>query len=765
MVNSGAHHVVGLLFLGSNVDAEPNGLPWPRANGDDLAGGFDDENGVRFNGWIVPGQMASITIQSSGSGFLDAWIDFQANGNWSDPMDRIFTSQAVVAGFNNFTFSVPVGLVNGTYSYARFRLSSAGGLLPTGLAVDGECEDYEVIIGTHSQASRIVDQDAGLSYAQNEIPLAIDSGSSNIIAAYNDNPFPNGPGLGYSYSTNSGVSWTSGQLAMPINAISSISMVDAFDPSVTYDAMGNAFIAHIATDFDWTNGPESGLYVHRSANAGATWSIPVTVSLDSGAMAASDTNFRFNDRCQIKADIGLSSPKKNNVYVTWIKDRGWNLSRPLSDIYFSASTDNGASFSMPVQVNNSTNDLGNLPIHAIASNGDIYLLWVDYNVQTGGTGVLFLDRSTDGGTTWGTDLVVDTIQLPPLNLNGSGVRAKGAAIIRTDPTNSSTLYIAYAADPDTLGPDEGDIFFIRSANAGVTWSTPLRVNDNSGTTDQVLPWMEVAPNGIIDIAWYDRRNDPLDQMWDVYGSTTIDGGLNFAANTKVNATSFANPQTQVGPWFGEYLGLTASNSVVYVAYTSSLVDAQGDVFFGSFNNPTPLPVELLRFGARLLTKCDVEIYWETSSEMNSDYFIIEKSQDEEHWTQVARVQALGRSQQTSSYRHTDRLASKGLWFYRLKMVDIDGSSNISEVKQVRLDCKSNDAVKFSPNPATEFIRVIKDFEGELELHIMDLSGRHILTKKIRSKEYLLDLQELSSGLYLIELEGKYYRDLKLISKF
>ena len=199
---------------------------------------------------------------------------------------------------------------------------------------------------------------------------------------------------------------------------------------------------------------------------------------------------------------------------------------------------------------------------------------------------MFYNKSTDGGINWGTDTAINTIPLPPLFLNGgTDVQAKGAAILRTSPVNSNELYVVYASDPDGGGPDEADIFFIKSTNGGSSWSTAIKLNDDSTTNDQVLPWMEVTANGIIDVVWYDRRNDTNDLLWDVYATTSIDAGATFAANMMVNTMSFSTPQPKNGFWFGEYLALAATNSAAHIAFTSSVIDTQGDVFFTSFNNP------------------------------------------------------------------------------------------------------------------------------------------------------------------------------------
>ena len=143
--SAGAGHLVGSgLFLGVSVDSELDGQPTAGADGDDT-GGSDDEDGVLFTSGLGVGLDATVDVNSTGAGFLNVWIDFNGDGDWTDTGEQIFTDQTVVAGINSMSFPVPVGATLGT-SYARFRLDTNGGLAPNGYATDGEVEDYMVEI-------------------------------------------------------------------------------------------------------------------------------------------------------------------------------------------------------------------------------------------------------------------------------------------------------------------------------------------------------------------------------------------------------------------------------------------------------------------------------------------------------------------------------------------------------------------------------------------------------------------------------------------
>ena len=143
------HRIVAGMFLGALIDSEADGQPTPSADGDDIAFS-DDEDGVVFTSALYQGQLASVTVTASKPGLLSAWINFNLANGWNDASDQIFADLPLAAGTNYLTFTVPsIGAAAAYQTFARFRYSTQAGLTPTGLAQDGEVEDYKVSVQPH----------------------------------------------------------------------------------------------------------------------------------------------------------------------------------------------------------------------------------------------------------------------------------------------------------------------------------------------------------------------------------------------------------------------------------------------------------------------------------------------------------------------------------------------------------------------------------------------------------------------------------------
>ncbi len=157
LANSGASHGVSTLspmFLGSCVDTEADGQPSVDATADDsnngsgvvgVCSGNDDEDGVLFTSPIATCLTTDVTVTANVTGLLDAWFDFDNNGDWNDAGEKIFDGVNLAVGANSLQFTTPCNAVVGDANL-RFRFSTAGSVTPENGAIDGEVEDYQVSV-------------------------------------------------------------------------------------------------------------------------------------------------------------------------------------------------------------------------------------------------------------------------------------------------------------------------------------------------------------------------------------------------------------------------------------------------------------------------------------------------------------------------------------------------------------------------------------------------------------------------------------------
>ena len=184
--NGARHQVVSDFYLGNSIDIDFNGQPSAAADGDDQDGS-DDEDGVTgidaATSTLVGASQHSIIVTASKAGRLDAWIDFNQDGDWNDAGEQVFTNQALSSGANALTFVVPGTAAQGT-TFARFRFSSSGGLLPTGFASDGEVEDYRVNISGNPWRNPVTSRDVNNDGAISAVDALV------LINAINRGDFP-----------------------------------------------------------------------------------------------------------------------------------------------------------------------------------------------------------------------------------------------------------------------------------------------------------------------------------------------------------------------------------------------------------------------------------------------------------------------------------------------------------------------------------------------------------------------------------------------
>lgn len=128
------HNVNPGVYLGARIGA-------PLAPGLQVFE-YDPVDGVILPN-LKPGEQAVVLVNASRPGYLSAWIDFDGSGNFSDPKKKVITNQFLHIGLNPIVIDVPLDATVGTQAWARFRFSNQTNLNPTGLAADGEVEDYQ----------------------------------------------------------------------------------------------------------------------------------------------------------------------------------------------------------------------------------------------------------------------------------------------------------------------------------------------------------------------------------------------------------------------------------------------------------------------------------------------------------------------------------------------------------------------------------------------------------------------------------------------
>ena len=172
------------------------------------------------------------------------------------------------------------------------------------------------------------------------------------------------------------------------------------------------------------------------------------------------------------------------------------------------------------------------------------------------------------------------------------------------------------------------------------------------------------------------------------------------------------------------------------------------------NNTVSLPIRLLDFKAKQEGEGTL-IQWITAIEENNSYFTLERSQDGQNFTEIARVEGAGNSLQLTDYQYLDSSPSQGINYYRLRQTDFDGTETISNVVAVSFDVAG--VFEVYPNPSHgEFY--IKTHTADKTALINIYNHKGVLLKQISNtteENIVLEIKEnLSPGLYLIEFQHK-----------
>ena len=217
------------------------------------------------------------------------------------------------------------------------------------------------------------------------------------------------------------------------------------------------------------------------------------------------------------------------------------------------------------------------------------------------------------------------------------------------------------------------------------------------------------------------------------GAITFSGTItsaSTAAQAAANNGDGFNANITPSPSFTD-IALGASNTQSSFGYTSGVV-----------------PVRLISFTAKKQGTTAL-LNWATSMELNSSRFDIEKSADGHVFTKSGTVQAQGNSNTLTDYSFTDNAPFKGTNYYRLKVIDIDGTYEYSDIKKVEFNTGAVEAVAY-PNPVTNTL-YIKNLHGNNVMELINTDGKVIKTLTTSSPTKDIDMSTLSKGVYLLKI--------------
>lgn len=175
-----------------------------------------------------------------------------------------------------------------------------------------------------------------------------------------------------------------------------------------------------------------------------------------------------------------------------------------------------------------------------------------------------------------------------------------------------------------------------------------------------------------------------------------------------------------------------------------------------------LPVTWLTFKATERNQKSI-LQWTTTSEINNSHFVIVHSIDGRSWADVGRVKAVTRQSAINHYEFIHKNPDRGMNYYRLRQVDIDGGTDHSIVQRVNIHGKQQREVTLYPNPAAERLYLNDlQWKDDTEVFIYSISGDKVHTVRKPSAE--IPIHFLPSGVYFLMVtsgeESQQYRFIK-----
>jgi hypothetical protein len=318
----------------------------------------------------------------------------------------------------------------------------------------------------------------------------------------------------------------------------------------------------------------------------------------------------------------------------------------------------------------------------------------------------------------------------------------------------------------------GDITFTPATNFVGTVSYQYEVCDNSSTPLCATSFQEITilPAGsanttlaVDDYAFVSNTNtsgvsgNVLTNDIDAEGNTmtvtaqtvVVNGKGTLTLNTNGSYT-FVPVSTYHGPVNFPYT--MCDNGTPQACSNATLYILVEDV--------TILPVSLINLNAECTTD-KVIVKWQTTQEMNNSHFEVQKNRNSE-WVKIGTVKGAGTSYGVNSYQFNDPMNGEVLHLYRIKQVDFDGHSEISQ--PILTICSETNAMgnelRLYPNPVTNVLNIVSESESIGNVEVMDINGKRLIVTSIDKASTELDLSHLAPGMYFVKVNEKVFKLVK-----
>lgn len=384
--------------------------------------------------------------------------------------------------------------------------------------------------------------------AANEPSIAVDPTNPDKMAIgwrQFDNVNSNFRQAGYGYTVDGGLNWTFPGKINP--------GVFRSDPVLDFDTAGNFYYNSLNSNNDVYT-----CKVYKSVNGGALWDLGVNAK-------GGDKQWMAIDR---SGGVGTG-----NVYSSWT-----SYYSSCSPGFFTRSIDDGATFMNCITVSGEPY-WGTM---TVGPDGELYIAG-----SAGWYGGIVVAKSTTAqnqttSMSWDFSTLVDVdgyitgqVDINPVGILGQA----NIACDHSDGPGRGNVYVMASVERQSIN-DPADVMFVKSTDGGVTWSDPIRINnDNDNSHYQWFATMSVAPNGRIDIIWLDTRDAPAGSYQSaLYYCYSDDQGETWSINKKLSGLFDPHVGWPQQEKIGDYYDMESDDAGAHLAWANTFNQEQ-DVYY------------------------------------------------------------------------------------------------------------------------------------------------------------------------------------------